>query len=60
MVRIESNEIQNWVGTTAISGVDLAKNLKDHVKSYANGFVDIKEGEKVSKIEHIEKDGFQW
>ena len=47
---VESNEIQNWIGTTAISGVDLAKNLKEHVKFYADSFVDIKEGEKVSKI----------
>lgn len=55
---VESNEIQNWIGTTAISGIDLAKNLKEHVKFYANGFVDIKEGEKVSKVEHIQDDGF--
>jgi len=55
---VESNQIQNWVGTTAISGVDLAKNLKEHVRAYADGFVDIKEGERVSKVEHIEEDGF--
>lgn len=55
---VESNEIQNWIGTAAVSGVDLAKNLKEHVKCYADGFVDIKEGEKVSKIEHIQNDGF--
>lgn len=54
---VESNEIQNWVGTTAISGVDLAKSLKEHVRFYADGFVDIKEGERVSKVEHIENDG---
>jgi NADH-dependent peroxiredoxin subunit F len=55
---VESNEIQNWIGTIAISGIDLAKNLKEHVKHYADGFVDIKEGERVEKIEHIENDGF--
>jgi NADH-dependent peroxiredoxin subunit F len=55
---VESNEIQNWIGTTAISGIDLAKNFKEHVKFYAGDFVDVKEGEKVSKVEHIEKDGF--
>lgn len=47
---VESNEIQNWIGTIAISGTDLAKNLKEHVKFYSNGFVDIKEGEKVAQI----------
>ncbi len=55
---IESNEIQNWIGTTAISGIDLAKKLKEHVKFYAGTFVDIKEGERVENIEHIENDGF--
>ena len=48
---VESEEIQNWVGTPAISGIDLAKNLKEHVKFYAGEFVDIKEGERVSKVE---------
>jgi len=52
---IESNEIQNWIGTPAISGIDLAKNLKEHVKFYANGFVDVKEGEKVEKVEKNEE-----
>src|SRR3990167_4517399 len=47
---IESNEIQNWIGTPAISGIDLAKNLKQHVKSYASDFVDIKEGERVERV----------
>ena len=55
---IESNEIQNWIGTVAISGIDLAKNFKEHVKFYAGSFVDIKEGERVSKVEHIENGGF--
>ena len=30
-----SSEIQNWIGTAAISGADLAKNLKNHVEAYA-------------------------
>ena len=47
---VESNEIQNWVGTIAISGIDLAKSFKEHVKFYAGNFVDIKEGELVKKI----------
>lgn len=47
---IESNEIQNWIGTIAISGMDLAKNLKEHVKFYAKDFVEIKEGERAKEI----------
>ena len=39
-----SSEIQNWVGTTAISGEQLAKNLRDHLKAYADNILDIKEG----------------
>jgi len=51
---VESNEIQNWIGSIAISGIDLAKNFKEHVKFYAGNFVDIKEGERVNKIEYDE------
>lgn len=36
-----SVEIQNWIGTTAISGTQLAKDLETHLKAYADGFVDI-------------------
>lgn len=51
---IESDEIQNWIGTVAISGIELAKNFKKHVKHYADDFVHIKEGERVSNIEKTE------
>ncbi len=50
---VESNEIQNWVGTIAISGIDLAKKFKEHLKFYAGDNIFIKEGEKVNKIESI-------
>ncbi len=50
----ESNEIQNWIGTVAISGTELAKNLKEHVKFYAGEVVDIKEGERVDAISKAE------
>jgi alkyl hydroperoxide reductase subunit F len=55
---VESNEIQNWIGTVAISGMDLAKSLKAHVKAYADNVVDIKEGELAEKIEKFEE-GFK-
>jgi NADH-dependent peroxiredoxin subunit F len=51
---VESNEIQNWIGTVAISGIKLSQNLKEHVKFYADGFVDIKEGERVNKIQKMD------
>lgn len=53
---MESDEIQNWIGTPAISGMELAKNLKEHVKFYAGDFVEIKEGEVVSKVEQTGND----
>jgi NADH-dependent peroxiredoxin subunit F len=37
-----SVEIQNWIGTPAISGDDLAKSLKSHLETYAGEFVTIK------------------
>lgn len=53
---VESNEIQNWIGTVAISGIDLAKSLKEHVKFYAKEFVDVKEGEVVEKVVSVSTD----
>lgn len=39
-----SADIQNWIGTPHISGADLAKNLKTHVKEYAGDFLEVREG----------------
>lgn len=36
-----SPEIQNWIGTPAISGADLAKNLQKHVETYASDIVNV-------------------
>ena len=55
---VDSNDIQNWIGTPHISGVDLAKSLKAHVKEYAGEIIDVHEGERATKIEKIEGDGF--
>lgn len=59
---IVSETIYNWIGNPAISGHDLAENLKNHVLANAKGTenitgaedlgstLEVKEGEKVSKI----------
>ncbi|MBP6946282.1 MAG: FAD-dependent oxidoreductase [Candidatus Pacebacteria bacterium] len=47
---VVSEEIQNWIGTPAISGADLAKNLEAHVRAYAGSVVDIVTGERVLKV----------
>lgn len=52
---IDSPEIENWIGTEKISGVDLAKSLESHVKAYAKDVVDVQLGdlaEMVSKTEN--------
>lgn len=46
-----SADIQNWIGTPSISGEKLAKDLETHLKTYAEGILDIVEGERVEKAE---------
>lgn len=50
----DSVEIQNWIGTQKISGLDLAKSFEAHVKAYADNIVDLKLGERALKVEKIE------
>ena len=51
---VVSEGIENWIGTVKISGLDLAKNFKEHVMAYAGGTLDVKEGESVQNIKHLE------
>ncbi len=39
-----STEIQNWIGSTAISGADLGKRLREHVEKYAGDALTIHSG----------------
>lgn len=43
-----SAEIQNWIGSTAISGVELAQSFEKHIKAQAR--VEIKNPERASSI----------
>lgn len=45
-----SAEIQNWIGTVAISGEKLANDLRAHVKAYAGDILELREGELATKI----------
>ena len=47
----DSQEIQNWIGTPSISGMDLAKSLETHLRAYAADIVHIELGGRVTKIE---------
>ncbi len=48
-----SDDIQNWIGTPNIKGSDLALNLKKHLDTYADGFVDRKDGSEVKKVNKL-------
>ena len=45
-----SEKIENWVGTVAISGLELSQGLEKHAKAYATGIIDFKEGELATKV----------
>ncbi|OGH51544.1 MAG: hypothetical protein A3H17_03280 [Candidatus Levybacteria bacterium RIFCSPLOWO2_12_FULL_37_14] len=47
---IVSEGVENWIGTVKISGVDLAKNFKEHLLAYAGDSVTLNEGEWVKDI----------
>ncbi len=44
---VVSESIENWIGTTKISGADLAKSLRAHIEAYKDDVVELREGEKV-------------
>lgn len=50
-----SDKIENWIGTVAISGEQLAENLRTHVEAYAGDCLKIRKDEWVTGIkkEHI-------
>lgn len=45
-----SDKIENWIGTVAISGEQLANNLQAHVEAYAGDCLAIHKGEWVTNI----------
>jgi alkyl hydroperoxide reductase subunit F len=48
---IESEGIQNWIGTVNISGLDLAKAMEAHLRAYASDVVNIMSGKRVRSLE---------
>lgn len=47
---IVSDGIENWIGETKISGIDLAKKLENHLNEYAGEYVNIQKGKRVDEI----------
>lgn len=50
-----SEKIENWVGTVAISGLELSQSLEKHAKAYGKDIVDFKDGEGCTKISKAKK-----
>ncbi len=46
-----SNDIQNWIGTKNISGLELAQNLEGHVRAQEG--IEIIDGDLVAKVEKV-------
>jgi alkyl hydroperoxide reductase subunit F len=51
---VDSADIQNWIGTPHISGMNLAKALETHVREYATQGLDLRLGERAQKVERTE------
>lgn len=55
---VVSTEIQNWIGTPAIHGAELALALKTHVEAYKGKFLDIVSPARATKLatfdDHVE------
>lgn len=49
-----SPDIQNWIGTPSISGAQLAKNLEQHLRTYAGEYVTIQSGSAATAIVKID------
>lgn len=47
----DSQDVQNWIGTPHISGMDMAKQLEAHLREYAGEVLELKIGERAVKIE---------
>lgn len=48
---MDSVGIENWIGTPKISGLDLAKALEAHLRTYAGEIVELKLGLRATKVE---------
>jgi alkyl hydroperoxide reductase subunit F len=47
---VVSEKIYNWIGTSSLSGAELAENLKKHVLANTGESLEVKEGKKVISV----------
>ena len=50
----DSQDIQNWIGTPHISGMEFQQALEKHLREYASDVVELKIGERGEKIERVQ------
>lgn len=50
-----STLIYNWIGTPEVSGADLGANFKKHILYYKGPYLDVIEGEKITKVKKEDK-----
>lgn len=50
-----SNDIQNWIGSPSISGMKLAEDLKVHLETYAQEYVSIRSGVRVTALKKVDE-----
>src|SRR3989338_9104821 len=46
----DSPDVQNWIGTPHISGVQMAKQLQQHLREYASDALELKIGERATSV----------
>lgn len=46
----DSLDIQNWIGTTSISGMDLGKSFEEHLHGYLDDCLEIKKGSRALEV----------
>lgn len=46
----DSQDVQNWIGTPHISGLEMAKNLETHLREYASDTLELIIGERATSV----------
>ena len=46
-----SADIQNWIGISSMSGIEMAEKMEEHLKKYASDVLEYKTDVKVAKVE---------
>jgi len=53
---VVSPDVQNFIGIVSLPGIEMQERFKKHLEAYAEDVLEIKEGEKVEKLEKANKE----